>query len=236
MNALARAGWRTVTLADFTAPRTTHDAPRTFLLTFDDGYASLAEYAYPILGDLGFTAPTFLITDYVGKMNTWDVRYTWKRLGHLSWADVEHWRARGFEFGSHGATHRRLTWLDDPAVEAELHGSRTVLMARLGPEAGHAIVYPFGALDDRVVRHTRQAGYALGFGGVKGNGDPLQLPRVPVYCWDLGDVPFGLRDDVLGALGKMVAHAANRCAVGTSLMQVIGRRSSVVTSPTTDNR
>ncbi len=199
MNALARAGWRTVTLADFTAPRTTHDAPRTFLLTFDDGYASLAEYAYPILGDLGFTATTFLITDYVGKMNTWDVRYTWKRLGHLSWADVEHWRARGFEFGSHGATHRRLTWLDDPAVEAELHGSRTVLMARLGPEAGHAIVYPFGALDDRVVRHTRQAGYALGFGGVKGNGDPLQLPRVPVYC------------GVLLGPGRCPVRSARRC-------------------------
>ncbi len=224
MAALARAGWRTVTLADFSAPRTTHDAPRTFLLTFDDGYASLAEHAYPILADLGFTATTFLITDYVGKMNTWDVRYTWNRLEHLSWADVEHWRARGFEFASHGATHRRLTWLDDSAVEAELHGSRAVLTARLGPDAGRAIAYPFGALDDRVVRHARQAGYAIGFGGVRGNGDPLQLPRVPVYFWDLGDVPFGLRDDVLGALGKMVAHAANRCAVGTTVMQLARRK------------
>ena len=235
MNALARAGWRTLSLAEFARGwdevGAQHAAPlpslpREFLLTFDDGYASLDEHAYPILADLGFTATTFVITDYVGKINTWDVRYTWDRLAHLSWRDVEHWRARGFEFASHGATHRRLTWLDDSAVEAELHGSRAVLTARLGPEAGQAVAYPFGALDDRIVRHARQAGYALGFGGVKANGDPLQLPRVPVYCWDLGDTPFGLRDDLLGAAGRTVAHVANRCAVGTSILQSVRRKTA----------
>ena len=83
MTALAREGWRTLSLADFANPRTTHPAPRTFLLTFDDGYASLADHAYPVLADLGFTATTFLITDYVGMANTWDVRYAWDRLPHL---------------------------------------------------------------------------------------------------------------------------------------------------------
>ncbi len=111
MTALARAGWRTLSLNEFSHPRTTHHAPRTFLLTFDDGYASLAEHAYPVLADLGFTATTFLITDYVGKTNTWDVQYTWQRLKHLSWPEIEHWQVREFDFASHGATHQRLTWL-----------------------------------------------------------------------------------------------------------------------------
>jgi len=222
MTALARAGWRTMSLDEFGIPLPTSHAPRRFLLTFDDGYASLAEHAYPVLADLGFTATTFLITDYIGKTNTWDVQYTWNRLSHLSWPEIEQWRARGFEFASHGATHRRLTWLDDAAVEAELDGSRAVLTARLGPDAGQAIAYPFGAIDDRVVRHARDAGYGLGFGGVKGNGDSLRLPRVPVYCWDVGDVPFGLRNDGFGTIGKMVAHAANRCAVGTTVIQRLG--------------
>src|SRR3989449_9145157 len=70
-------------------PRTTHHAPRTFLLTFDDGYASLADHAYPVLAELGFTATTFLITDHVGRTNTWDVRYTWRRLAHLDWPAIE---------------------------------------------------------------------------------------------------------------------------------------------------
>jgi peptidoglycan/xylan/chitin deacetylase (PgdA/CDA1 family) len=219
MTALARAGWQTLSLAQFTP----HAAHRTFLLTFDDAYASLAEHAYPVLADLGFTATTFLITDYVGKTNTWDVQYTWNRLQHLSWPEIEQWRARGFDFASHGATHRRLTWLDDTAIAAELRTAREALMARLGPEAGRAVAYPFGAVNERVLASAQRAGYELGFGGVRGNGDPLQIARIPVYVWDAGDVPFGLREDGLGALGRIVAHAANRCAVGTSLMRAIRR-------------
>lgn len=226
MTALARAGWRTVTLDEFANPRTTHHVPRTFLLTFDDGYQSLAEYAYPVLGDLGFTATTFLITDYVGKTNTWDVRYTWNRLEHLRWSDVEQWQARGFEFASHGASHRRLTWLDDMTVQSELTRSREVLSSRLGSDAGRAVAYPFGAADERVVNHARNAGYELGFGGVRGDGRSLHRPRVPVYFWDLGKTPFGLRNDTLGIIGRTVAHVANRCAVGTSLMQLAKRRIS----------
>lgn len=246
MTALARAGWRTVTLQEFAQCARTgaaqhaaplHSAtPREFLLSFDDGYADLAEHAYPVLADLGFTATTFLITDYIGKTNTWDVQYTWNRLKHLSWPDIEQWRARGFDFASHGATHQRLPWLDDAAIEAELRRSREALTARLGPDAGRAIAYPFGSVDRRVIGFAQRAGYELGFGGVRGNGDPLLVSRIPVYLWDAGDVPFGLREDALGALGRIVAHAANRCAVGTTVMQRLGglavRRFAVSNRPT----
>jgi len=237
MTALARAGWRTLSLQEF-AGRTVqvgaqhaaplHNRSREFLLTFDDGYASLARNAYPVLADLGFTAATFLITDFVGRKNAWDVRYTWNRLQHLSWPEIERWRGRGFEFASHGATHRRLTWLDDAAVATELGSSRDVLAARLGADAARAVAYPFGAVDARVVRLARSAGYELGFGGVKGGGTGalLHLSRVPVYFWDFGDVPFGLREDALGSLGRTVAHVANRCAVGTSVIQGLGVRDS----------
>jgi len=226
MKSLARAGWRTLSLAEFAKTHTSYLSPLTFLLTFDDGYASLAEHAYPVLADLGFTATTFLITDYVGKTNDWDVRYTWNRLEHLTWPQIEHWRSRGFHFASHGATHRRLTWLADQDVASELARSREQLVKRLGPDAGTAIAYPFGAVDQRVVECARAAGYELGFAGVKGNGDRLHLARVPVYTWEVGNVPFGLREDGVGALGRFVAHAANCCAVGTSIMQLAKRRTA----------
>lgn len=224
MTALATAGWRTLTLDQFAAPRTAHSSPRTFLLTFDDGYASLAAHAYPVLADLGFTATTFLITDYVGKTNQWDVRYTWNRLSHLDWDTIDQWRARGFDFASHGATHRRLTWLSDSAAADELGRSRSALAARLGHV--DAVAYPFGAVDARVIGLARAAGYTLGFGGVRGNGEPLHRARVPVYFWDCGATPFGLRGDWLGHLGSLVAHVANRCAVGTSLMQSLTGKSA----------
>jgi peptidoglycan/xylan/chitin deacetylase (PgdA/CDA1 family) len=159
-----------------------------------------------------------VITDYVGKANTWDVQYTWNRLTHLPWSAIEHWHGRGFDFASHGATHRRLTWLPDAAVETELTSSRAVLMSRLGTAAGRAVAYPFGAVDARIAARARGAGYQLGFGGVKGSADELCLPRVPVYLWDCGSMPFGLRNDFVGRAGQYAAHVANRCAVGTSMM------------------
>ncbi len=224
MRALATAGWRTLSLAEFADPHTPHHSPRTFLLSFDDGYASLAEHAYPVLDGLGFTATTFVITDFIGRDNSWDVQYTWRRLSHLNWPQIERWRAQGFDFASHGARHRRLTWLDSAAAADDLGRARETLVGRLGGDAGRAIAYPYGAVDDRIERLARDAGYQLGFGGVRGDhGSPLHLPRVPVYMWDVGDTPLGLRGDGLGSLGRFVAHVANRCAVGTSVMQAVGR-------------
>ena len=122
MHALARSGWRTVPLREFVT-RVQHRVPappNEFLLSFDDGYASLADNAYPVLVDVGFTATTFLVTDFVGRTNTWDVRYTWRRLPHLDWDAIERWRGRGLEFASHTASHARLTWLSDERVADEL--------------------------------------------------------------------------------------------------------------------
>ena len=232
MRALAEAGWRTLTLAEFAArlatptPHAPRPTSKVFLLTFDDGYASLADHAYPLLAELGFTATTFLITDHVGRTNTWDVRYTWRRLAHLDWPAIEAWRARRFDFASHGASHVRLTWLADAPAAEELARSRETLCARLGEAAGRAVAYPFGATDARIERLAAAAGYELGFGGVRGggNGSTLNVARVPVYVWDLGSRPLGLRGDRLGALGILVADLANRCAVGTSWMLKVSRK------------
>lgn len=220
METLARSGWTTLTLAQFANPQSAMRHRPSFLLSFDDGYAALAEHAFPVLADLGFTATTFLVTDFIGATNTWDVPYALRRLRHLDWPTIERWHARGFDFQSHSARHARLTWLDDAAARDELERSRQTLVRRLGPDAGRAIAYPFGAADERVAALAAAAGYELGFGGA---GDDarrgvLRLRRTPVYVWDRSDVPLVLRGDVWGRVGRGVAVFANRCAVGTSAM------------------
>lgn len=233
MTALAQAGWRTLTLDDFARSASPYLFPvarlttdtRYFLLTFDDGYASLAETAYPVLADLGFTATTFLITDYIGRDNSWDVRYTQRRLPQLDWRTIEQWRIRGFDFGSHGATHRRLTWLRSAVVTDELMRSRQILIQRLGTGAGHAVAYPFGAVSDRVMELARQAGFEMGFAGAWDRGiDPLRLARVPVYVWDALRTPIGLWPGLRGTAGRFVAHVTNRCSVGTSVALALAGR------------
>ncbi|PYP07713.1 MAG: hypothetical protein DMD59_14435 [Gemmatimonadetes bacterium] len=156
MTALARAGWRTLTLEEFARHAVTvgaqHAAPlhnhpsRELLLSFDDGYASLADNAYPVLADLGFTATTFLITDYIGKTNTWDVRYTWHRLRHLSWLQIEAWRAReGARQGRDvpGAHRHRRRWRRDDGGALGRTGH-----ARAG--ARHGVLRPVCAPRDRL--------------------------------------------------------------------------------------
>src|SRR5437588_12632071 len=57
MHALARSGWRTVTLGELVThvQRGVPPSRNQFLLSFDDGYASLVDNAYPVLADVGFT-------------------------------------------------------------------------------------------------------------------------------------------------------------------------------------
>ena len=242
MEALARAGTRTLGGAELEALLTGPAAgeggrrpegpslrppPPCVVLTFDDGYASLASHAFPVLADLGLRALVFVVTDFVGRDNDWDVHYGWLRFRHLSWDELARWRERGIEVHSHGAAHARLTWLEDAAAADELGRSREAIAGRLG-EAPAALAYPFGAVDARVARLARAAGYRLGFAGPGGRAggagaaDPMALPRRPVYAWDASATPLVLREDPLGAVARAAARLANRLSVTTSLVHRLG--------------
>ena len=45
---------------------------KPILLTFDDAYADVAEYALPILRKYGFSGAVFVVTERLGGTNTWD--------------------------------------------------------------------------------------------------------------------------------------------------------------------
>jgi peptidoglycan/xylan/chitin deacetylase (PgdA/CDA1 family) len=254
MEALANAGVRTLGSADLEhvlaggtlaghaatapAPGPSPLTPRPSLalgpsvvLTFDDGYAALAEHAFPVLADLGLKALVFVVTDFVGRDNDWDVHYGWRRFRHLSWDDLAHWRERGIEVHSHGATHARLTWVSPVEAAEELGRSREEIARRTGV-APAGFSYPFGAEDDRVRALAAAAGYSLGFAGPAGprgrqpaGADRLALRRRPVYAWDAFAIPWVLREDAAGAFGMAVARLTNRIAVGTAFFQrLLGAR------------
>jgi peptidoglycan/xylan/chitin deacetylase (PgdA/CDA1 family) len=229
MESLARRGYRSLgsreLLGALAAPAPPAGAPPSVVITFDDGYAALARYAFPVLADLGFRGLVFVIADFVGCENTWDVQYGWRRFAHLGWDELGRWRERGIEVHSHGATHARLTWLGDAEAADELARSREVIAQRLG-EAPAAVSYPYGSVDDRVRALAARAGYAVGFAGPSERGaDPLALPRRPVYGWDRFEVPLVMGGSPLSPVGMSLARFTNRCAVGTAAIQrVLGRK------------
>ena len=214
---LARAGWRTLSLGELVACARGERAvgAREIAITFDDAYRGLREHAFPVLAAHGFTATCFVITDYAGKLNRWDVAYGGRRFGHLAWRDIERARARGIAFGSHTATHPRLTWLSDAAARREFARSRADLERALG-ERCLAVSYPFGAAGLREAALAREAGYAAGFTLERGwGGDVMAIPRTPVYAWSPPTPVVGW----LGPVERLGAIGANRCAVGTSILR-----------------
>jgi peptidoglycan/xylan/chitin deacetylase (PgdA/CDA1 family) len=213
---LAAAGWRTLTLSEVAACARGERAvgPRELAITFDDAYRGLRDHAFPVLEAHGFGAICFVVTAYAGALNRWDVAYGGRRFAHLAWRDMRRWQGRGIEFASHTATHPRLTWLDDRGVARELAESRRTLSAALDCSCS-AVSYPFGAAGAREREIAAREGYETGFTlARRWRGDPMAVPRTPVYLWAPPLPGVGL----LAPIERLGAAAANRCAVGTTLI------------------
>ncbi|HJU64280.1 MAG TPA: polysaccharide deacetylase family protein [Gemmatimonadaceae bacterium] len=222
MERLAARGWRTIGIAELSAIRRGERAvaKRELVITFDDAYRGLRDHAFPILHALGFQAVCFVITDFAGRLNRWDVAYGGRRFAHLGWRDMRRWQERGITFASHTATHPRLTWLDEARARRELARSHSALQQALDTPV-RAVSYPFGAAGEREMRLALEAGYEFGFTLGSATDLPdvrlsaLAIPRLPVYAWS-PPVPGA---GYLRAPERWLARMANRCAVGTTIWQ-----------------
>jgi peptidoglycan/xylan/chitin deacetylase (PgdA/CDA1 family) len=108
-----------------------------------------------------------------------------EELRCMTWEELRGLAAAGWEIGSHTRSHPRLPRIDDAALAEELTVSRQVCEERIGAPCV-SIAYPYGDHDDRVVRATREAGYAIGVTAPRRWEVPLPLawPRVVVYHAD----------------------------------------------------
>ncbi len=156
------------------------DEQNGVVITFDDGDKSIYRYAFPILKKYGIRAVVFLIVDYIGKDDYWDMALIGRRSPHLSWDEIHEMKEWGIEFGSHTMSHRNLTKLSADEVEYELRESKRSLEQRLGDV--NCISYPFNRTSSEVVRQVQRAGYGFGFGG-QGQSD-LLLKKEAVYITD----------------------------------------------------
>ena len=125
--------------------------PDRVALTFDDGLASVAENALPMLSAEGVVATLFLTTAHVGGHNDWAGQPSWApKLPMMRWAQAEAVAAAGWEIQSHTMRHLDLRALSDDALLAELRGARDEIERRIGRRPDQ-LAFPYGYYDARVL-------------------------------------------------------------------------------------
>ena len=151
------------------------------VVTFDDGYRSVYDEAFPILRDAGMTATVFLTVGAGGASE--DRLPSLGGRSMLSWREIREMHQEGFAFGAHTLTHPDLTRLPAPEVEAEMRASKATIEDRLGT-AVRCFAYPYGRHDARsraLAREHFTCACSDALGLVSGRSDPWALERVEAY-------------------------------------------------------
>lgn len=191
------------------------------LLTFDDAYADIAEFALPTLRRYGFGASVFVVTARVGSTNTWDELQGYARLPLMTATQIREWAMQDIEFGAHSRTHAHLPELDDDALSDEIVGSRDELASLLGTSVT-AFAYPFGEYSD-AARRIVAANYCLGFSCLGGFNhaatDPFLLHRI--YLKSHHSMPAFALIMRIGGLQRLEAWRI-RLALRTRFKRVLG--------------
>src|SRR5438094_3060611 len=150
--------------------------PRCAVISFDDGWKSQYEVAWPIMKKYGYPFTLFIYTEGVrgGSLGGGEA-ITWEQLGDM--------RDNGGDIEAHTATHQDLReghniMLADPGgkrtrtkltgpeyeqwVRNEVVGSKELLEQRLGIKV-NCFAVPFGNYNDHVKELARNAGYEAMF-------------------------------------------------------------------------
>lgn len=174
MDALSAAGWQTITMGQFGdyLRLGARPPPKTFVITFDDGYEDGYQYAFPILRGHGFVATFFVIAGKIGE--------AWQ----LSPAHMRELVAAGNEIGNHSMSHTNMMVMTPERLIVETYGASAIIADHVGiwPKS---YSYPMGLTSPPVgaaVAATPGILTAVIQGGSKPEtwADRLEIPRIRV--------------------------------------------------------
>ena len=145
LDAIVDSGVRAITL-DALVAELAEGGPRApaLAITFDDGCASTAEVAAPMLAERGLPATIFCVAGHLGGANDWPSQpRSCPRLRLASAQALSEWHASGLALGCHGADHEPLAHGDDARLRREILDSREMLEQEVGAPVGW-FAYPYG--------------------------------------------------------------------------------------------
>jgi peptidoglycan/xylan/chitin deacetylase (PgdA/CDA1 family) len=119
--------------------------PKAVIVTFDDGYASLPQYAVPAMERYGYSGTIFVITDFMDRGLD----------AYLTWPEAEALYARGWKIEPHTKTHEELAGRDRAFQLYQMLGSVQTVAAHIGTQP-RFMCYPSGKYDDLTLQLMRE--------------------------------------------------------------------------------
>jgi peptidoglycan/xylan/chitin deacetylase (PgdA/CDA1 family) len=154
---------------------------RPVVITFDDGYADLAEEALPKLIEQGFPATVFVTTGWLRDAGRYAAGTAPGRM--LSWGQLAELSAAGVEVAAHTHSHPQLDQISPARLRNELDDSKRLLEDRLGRPVC-SLAYPYGYSSKRVRTVARELGYlqaaAVANATAASTCDPFRVPRLTI--------------------------------------------------------
>lgn len=178
-------GWRALSLDELLAGHQGGQwQPRTFALTFDDGFVNFFEHALPVLRECEFTATVFVISDWVGRTNDWQSQLAWvPRHPLMDWSKLRTIADAGIEIGAHTISHPHLARLSATDAACEIVDCQRIIQDRVG-HAAQAFAYPYGEMSrtaEAIVAQNYRAGFSTRLGFATGQSHVTAFERIDTY-------------------------------------------------------
>ncbi|GEM_PF-977886 len=151
------------------------------LITFDDGYKTVFDYALPIMQEFGFKGVVCIYPSFIGAGKA------------MSWQQLKRLLELGWSVESHSMTHANLaSKADQPMAEEEFFkkeivAPKQIIETKLGNHVKF-MVWPYGCYTTRTIEAAKKAGYIGALtvdGGATGKTEsPFQIKRQVVYASD----------------------------------------------------
>ena len=153
VRALRLLRYRLVSLDSYVSQIETNGspAPRTAVVTFDDGWIDNHTYAFPLLVRLAVPATFFATSDHISS-GVDDPR----KMGRDELRELQ---KMGMTIGAHSRTHPDLTQLSDSCLWQEVAGSREDIEATVDAPV-RFFAYPGGSFNQKTVEAVKKAGYS----------------------------------------------------------------------------